>query len=172
MNNFRLITVTAMKVARETMADKTLTITDAAHRAQLARGTVAHARMILEFGTPEEIALVESGQFGLKRVRDMVRAHMTPEQRAELRSRIGVHTPTRSETTRAEAVLWRKFAPMLQNVNELPSPADLVKIVPRMARRDVTVNNYLDAAIKYLEDFKREWDAYQRSKASGSNPDT
>ncbi len=171
MNNFRLITITAMQVARRTMGDKALTITDAAKAANLARGTVAHARMILEFGTPEEIALADSGNSGLKTVRDAVRAHMTPEQRAELRSRIGVHTPTRSEMTRAEAVLWRKFAPMLQNVTELPSPADLVKIVPRGARRDVTVNKYLDTAIQYLEDFRREWSAYQRSKTSGSNSD-
>jgi hypothetical protein len=143
--------------------NQNITVEDAARMHIVSRGAVKYARMILMYGSVDDVKAIESGA-GLTPVAEKIRTKMTPEELALLKKRSGVITDKRRENLQTDTILWGKFSPMLRGLTELPSPVDMLKVITTSGRREETVSKHLSIAIDWLQEFNNAWAEFQRNK--------
>jgi hypothetical protein len=154
---FKLDTVTAAFRAAQESLEKKIPATELSKKNHTSRSTVTQARLILQFGTQEEIDAVRSGRIGARPVANAIRQRLAPEVREQFKNNHGIFTDTRREVHKTEAQLWQGFGPHMKAFTELPHPSEMVRIALRNSERKKYVNNHLQAAIKYMEEFSNEW---------------
>jgi len=139
------------------------TVDEAAKEFNISRGSVRDARLILNYGSSADIDAAKAGS-GLVPLSKKIRKNLTPSQIEELKRRSGTITDKRRENIQTNAAIWSKFRPMLSGLTQLPSPEDMVKLVASNSSREATVNNHLNAATKWLEEFNNAWTEFHRNK--------
>jgi hypothetical protein len=139
----------------------TLTQTEAANILKVSRGTVQSARVVLERGTPEEIAAADEGKLGLRTTADAIRDNISPAEREKNRL-IPSHKkggmPKAHDNQRMKADIWGQLRDALKNLSSLPAAADVVKIARGMDRTGL-VDRTLPIATAWLAEFE---DAYTK----------
>lgn len=124
----------------------------------ISRSYASSAKIILEYGTAQNLADALANKIGLRTLATQIKAGLTDDQRKALKAKRNGPKPTSHvEALKADADLWNKFKPALVNLSQLPSPKDMLGIVKGNNERKHTVNKHIDVALKWLEDFSNEW---------------
>lgn len=144
-------------VAASVSLEQKIPATVLARQMNLDRSAVSFARLILQFGTAEEMVAVQSGKLGIRVVADKVRSRMTPEQRISWQTQTPVFTDERRQDHKDDGALWQKLRPAIMGLIELPAPKDMVAVVKRNNIRETNVNQNLATAFKWMEEFVNEW---------------
>jgi hypothetical protein len=171
VSNNRRSQLAALEAAKIALADKSTTLVEEADKRGVSRGSATHAKMILEFGTEEEITQAKEGFIGLKHLRDDIMKRLPPEQIKEIRARNGAFSETARRSRHSGAELWARLSPMLKGVTLLPDPDDMVKIVKASHSREKSVNQYLNAASLWIKEFENAWRTYKNSKPNNHSSD-
>jgi hypothetical protein len=151
--------------------DEGLTIRTAVERFGGRRNSVGDARLILQYGTDNDLKDLVQGNVALEKVARRVRDSLPDNERElEVRKRKGVMPIEHLQSLKTDAMLWRKLSDTLQNLNSFPAPVDLIEVVHRNGLRAGTVNRYLNAASKWLEDFNNEWNKQLVSEDNLTDP--
>lgn len=130
------------------------TVEEAAAMLSVAKGSVTHARTILERGTPEEVAQVESGVAAVNSVAQQIRDGVPPEDR---KPRIKSDYSNRSDTQRAKAEIWRHFKEATALLSGMPHVEDAVRIIRGQDKAGITPER-LASALQWLTEFSHEWE--------------
>lgn len=138
----------------------------AADDADVSRSSVTAARLILEFGSEDDIASVEFGKVGFRTLALKIHDTLTEEMRASLKRRAGLWTMDRREKLSGEAELWARFSPALRHLTELPKPADIVSVVKSNVMREAVVDQHISAALSWLTEFSNGWTKYKQNRNS------
>lgn len=142
-------------------------VTAIAKRLGVGRATTTQARIILEFGTEQEIIDARSGEKGLRPLADEIRKRFTETTKEDLRKRTGgalsQHHLTLLQTDQA---LWSKLGEALRNLSGLPKPEELIRVVRHNNTRRREVKKHLLNAATWMEEFTNEW---KRSEEDSSN---
>lgn len=126
----------------------------------VSASSVKSARVVLEHGTPEEIAGVENGTLAVGTIAREIHKNVPPAERARSRALpLGERgrLPARNEKHRFNAALWGQLRDGLTNFSGLPSPVDMVKIARGSNQSKIIVNQKLAIASKWLAEFEDEW---------------
>lgn len=157
--------------AKRSVTDPTVVLSDEALKIGIARSTLTEVRILVEFGTQADVDAFLGGK-SARVLSEQVKANMKAEDLAKLRARSAVWTPNRRELLSGDSALWGKFSPALRGLTELPKPPDMVALVKSNRMREQAVDQYLDAAFNWMEEFKSEWIKFRAAKPRGnsSNP--
>lgn len=121
--------------------------------------TVASAKKVLQEGTPEEISAVESGKASVSTVAKQIRKGQSKEQRKKAReaplSQTGKN-PERIQRQQINAEVWGRIRDALIHLTSLPCVEDAARIA-RGTDKTGLVDQRLDRAFTYLENFRNEW---------------
>lgn len=148
--------INAMKGARAfLLSSNKRSVADVAKEAGSSRSSVGVALLILEFGTPEEIAGVENGTMRLDATADNVRDRTTMEDRKAKR-RAPTQTAALVQSREIDAEIWGKLRDAIDNITGLPSAKDTSVIVRKNAMRLEHVNRKLLAALEWIQEFSNE----------------
>lgn len=152
------VAMVAIAAAKAVVAGKA-SITEAALQNNVSRDVVSEAKLILSYGSVEEIKAVETGASSITPIAAKIRRALPAETREAYRKRHvnGIYTEDRRANLHAKAILWAKLGPALRGLTELPLPSDMVKVVKGNGIREGSVNQYLNTATKWLEEFNHEW---------------
>ena len=159
------VSLAALQAARDSFAGKG-NISDLVKAVGVSRSTGTGAKTVVEFGTQEEIKAVEEGLVGVRTMGETIRKRLAPEVRAEVKRRTGKRNSVILDNWKLDATLWAKLGPSLRNLNSLPSPADMIELISRNQMRETAINNNLNQAVKWLEEFTHEWAKYQLAKSA------
>jgi len=134
--------------------------TEAATLLNVSRETVKRARIVINEGTPEEIAAVEAGEASVSTIARDIRAKVPVSKRIAKRngklSDAGKN-PERIENQRVNAEVWKRLRGALDDLTSLPLPADVAELVSAQVKRTDLVNAKLPSALKWIEDFSNAW---------------
>lgn len=145
----------ALAVARLSLENRSTSVGELAREHGVDRSQVTTARAILDWGTPEEIALIEEGSAGLRAVYDKVAARRT--QTDARKKRRPIHTAETVARRKADAQVWEKLRAGISSINSMPTPNDVVAMV----RENNSRSNFIDAnildALKWITEFSDAW---------------
>ena len=156
--------VKVMSAVQKTIGTTKVPLTQVAEEAGLSRGSVNKARVIILYGTEDEIAQFKSGAYGLSDIYRRVKKHMTEEQIKEVLDRrfAGIRSEKFMTVSEQDTALWGDLRPALKSLTSLPSPKEMVGVVLRNRGREGTVNELLETATAWLMEFEHEWVSHQR----------
>lgn len=162
-----------MAAVQRTLQTPKKPLTQIAEEAGLTRSIVNQARVVVLYGTKEEIELLSTGTSGLKSIYKKVKAHLTEEQKAELGGRrfAGLRSEKFMTLSDQDAALWGAFGPTLKSLTTLPSPKDMLGVVLRNRGREGSVKAFLTIATEWLMEFEHEWASHQRGKPKKDTSD-
>lgn len=166
------VALAAFMAARISL-EKQIPATTLARQMNIDRSSVTVARLIVTFGTTEEINAAEHAKVGLRVMADKIRARMSPEQRSGWQNQAPVFSDERREASKDDGTLWHKLRPAIVGLTELPTPKDMVALIKRNHLREATTRQNLASAFKWMEEFVNEWNTANdgsRSKESDHNP--
>lgn len=135
---------------------------DIAKKFGVSRSSISVARLIVEFGTEEQLEIVSSGQVGFRTMGDIIRKSLPPEVRAKVQGKAGVWTEARRQNQHSDSEIWQKLIGAISALKGLPKPEDVVRVVTKNGVRKITLENNLDAALNWIKDFEHEWNIFQR----------
>jgi len=158
-----------LEAARKTYTDKSKTLTEVAAQFGVSRGIITEARIIVKYGTEREIDLVAEGKVGFTTIAAEIKQRLDPETRRQLKKNAGGVSTTHRDTRQQQADIWSKFAPMLHGVLGLPSPEDMVTVVKANQVRTRIVNENIEIATIWMEEFANAWQKHVNSKSNGSD---
>lgn len=141
--------------ARMMISDTSLSQDDAAAAANSKRTSISSAMVILQHGTPEEIAAVEGGLMALDPTADRIRARV-PESERKAKRRPNAMTSRVVEGRKVDAEIWQHLRAGLDGFTHLPSPADTAVIVRKNQMRIEHVNRTLLAVVTWIKEFEDE----------------
>lgn len=145
---------------------------DIAKKFGVSRSSISVARLIVEFGTEEQLEIVSSGQVGFRTMGDIIRKSLPPEVRAKVQGKAGVWTEARRQNQHSDSEIWQKLIGAINALKGLPKPEDVVRVVTKNGVRKITLENNLDAALNWIKDFEHEWNIFQRGKPQKDTSDT
>ncbi len=132
-----------------------------------SRSAATYARLILEFGSDQDIDDARTGKTGLRTLADKIRPTLTAEIRKELKKRTGgKFSEGHLHNLKTEKDLWVKLKVVLENLSELPHPKEMIPVVKSNNMRARAIRLHLHNATKWIEDFNNEW---KRSEEDTSN---
>lgn len=145
--------------------DPNTSLKDVATELGLSREILSSARIVLDFGTPEELESIAKGLSGITTTGINIRKRITPEQRAAFIKRGHISSPS-------DAELWARFKPTIDTLAAMPNVSDMVRIVTSNGGRANYIQSNLEIASNWLKEFMNEWNEYQRVKSPKSTSDT
>jgi hypothetical protein len=164
------VVMAAIEAVR-TAKEQDITLSSMAERAGIDRSTLKNAKVLVEFGSIADLFEVTSGKIGLHPIADRIKATLTDEQRKQLKQ-TSTWNANRRKNLQEGAALWAKLGPALTALVELPKPQDMVEIVKSNTMRENSINQNLDAATKWLEEFAHEWSKIRLQRAQSHPVDT
>lgn len=136
-----------------------ITMDRAAEMLNVERSTVAFAKNVLKDGTQDEINAVRDGRASVTGIGRQIRAGIPAEER-ELdtkNSRASKEGKKRgAKRLQLNAMMWGRLRDGLNNLSDLPRPADAVPIARHMDRVGL-VDSKLFSTIQWLKEFAHEW---------------
>lgn len=157
--------------ASKRSVENKLPIMEVAKELGVSRSAITHGRIILEFGTPDEIEAVRSGKMGVKPVTEIIRKRLSEDEKNRLRQRNGPWTAKRRENNASDAEVWAMFSPTIRQLASLPDVKDMLRVVRSNRVREDTLKDYLETASDWLKEFMDEWNKYQRGKPTENSSD-
>lgn len=131
---------------------------EAERLSDFSRGSIGIVRNILQFGTPEEIAEVKTGEKELKQSWLKIRARLSPE---DLKSSHARNSASRSEASllrkKSEAEIWNKISKAIDALCEMPTMGEVAKIAKENKSRREKLNQKLKTATTALKDLSDVW---------------
>jgi hypothetical protein len=128
---------------------------DAAKASNSTISSVSLGVTIINHGTAEEIASVDSGEVALGVVYDAIIARTTPEER-----KAKYPSPKKSEKSKGyqqvEIDLWQALRAALESINSMPKPSEVAAVVRRHGRRIDYINRSLLTAVAWIKEFEDE----------------
>lgn len=158
----------AIEAGREAIRDETLSLEDIGKKHNVTRRAVGEARILLKFGTAEELSNIQSGEIGLQRTADAIIKRLTPEQHKEMRARANIMSAKRLQRVEDDVKTWKSVSTAIKAIADLPAPADVVASIKRSHGRTNTINDQIFNASKWMEDFVSEW---TRPSTTSGDPD-
>lgn len=136
-----------------------------------SRSSVTEARLILMFGTEEQIRLAREGEISLYKMSHLVRERMPFELRVQHRHKalVGSYTQTRREINLADAATWARLGPSVTALTELPSPKEMVAFVRAKRQRKLVIEKHLERATLWLMEFEHEWKQFHGRTTQGTD---
>jgi len=135
------------------------TAEEAAKLLNVSRASVVSARKVLADGSDEEITAIEKGEAAVGTVAKQIRTGQSKEQRKKHRdtpkSMVGKN-PERIQRQQINAEVWGRIRDALIHLTSLPCAEDAVRIA-RGADKTGLVDQRLNRALTYLENFRNEW---------------
>lgn len=162
--------VLAINAAKEVI-DKKITAQEVSDKSGVSRAAITMARIILEYGSAQDMLNLTSGSIGLKSLADTVKARLTPEQRLIIKKRQGAHSEKHRENMKSDAEMWAKLQPILNNFSSFPKPEDVLRIVRAHRKRRETVAQHIESAANWMEAFYNGW-LSTRTKPDNSDTHT
>lgn len=118
--------------------------------------TISRGDLVLTHGTPEEIAAVESEAAPLRDVYNAV-LRRTPREVLKQGRKPMVRGDEAKDQIKVEAQVWSKLTDALDNILEMPAPADVVRIVKKNGVRTNQVDKRLMSAFSWITEFADAW---------------
>lgn len=149
--------------AAVTAVTAALTQSEAGAMMDVARQTIGCARTILDHGTPEEIASVESGRRGLRKLADKIKERLAPEgekQKPKQGTRQSGKNPERIQRQQINAEIWGRVRDALVHLTSLPRPLEVMPIA-RASDRTGLVDARVLQALQWLEEFADGWTGHE-----------
>jgi len=121
--------------------------------------SVTRGRIVLDHGTPEEIAAVENGSLALKRAVILINCRNTSiNGKRKHPARTGMSergkNPERIAKMRKDGVIWKELRTALLALTALPRPSDVAGMVKAHDRSGL-VKSKLANALTWLEEFSK-----------------
>jgi ParB-like chromosome segregation protein Spo0J len=143
--------------------------TAAAKLLNVSRATVKNARVVLERGTPEEVAGAKTGDLAVGTVAADIRAGLSPQERSERRA-----TPphkrngheARMTTMSDEVAVYGHLRDALNALAGMPLASDGARIARRFDRSNV-VKRQLPVVTAWLAEFGRAWNNDKQEDQNG-----
>lgn len=145
----------ALEVAKEALASPQLNASEMARSLGMDRRFLGYAILIRQHGSPEEIALAESGGVGLRDLGETILQRVPATERAAKRKPIAI-SQEHMDTRKFESEVWQKLRDGIVAINNLPAPKDTAAIVRKNPARVEMVNRHLLAAITWIKEFEDE----------------
>jgi hypothetical protein len=143
--------------------------TAAAKLLNVSRDTVINARVVMERGTPEEVASAKAGELAAATVADDIRAGLSPQERAERRAtpphKRNAHE-ARTTTMSDEMAVYGHLRDALNALAGMPLASDGARIARRFDRSNV-VRRQLPVVTAWLAEFGRAWGADKQEDSNG-----
>lgn len=156
----KLATLKIGQHARVGSAEPTaISQTQAGVMMDVARHTIGRARVLLDHGTPQEIAAVESGRRGLRKLTDEIKARLPPEAekpKPKQDKRQSGKNPERIQRQQINAEIWGRVRDALVHLTSLPRPLEVMPIA-RACDRTGLVDARVLQALQWLEEFADGW---------------
>lgn len=146
--------------------------TDLATEIGVSRSLITQARIVRDYGTPEEKRLAASGDTGLRTLADAIKLRLPAEEREKLRRRQGTITSDYRKVIETDVDLWARLNPILHNLISLPRAEDMIAIVTRNNSREKVVDYLIDSAANWMEEFHNAWATRRHTKSGGHTPDS
>lgn len=137
-----------------------ITQTEAARLLNVGTTTVGAARKVLREGTPEEIEAVSRGEAHVQSLAKEISKKTPPEKRRGKRTEPisdKGKNPERIENLRIQGQIWTQIKDSLDQLTNLPLPADVVAVVRANTNRAGYVDAHLAQAFNWLKEFHNEW---------------
>ena len=116
---------------------------------------VGEAYLVLKHGTPEEIAILETGGNKTEKIARAIRQRIPREER---RTRVKEGRAPVNQTKREQdAAIWDTLKTALGAITSLPQPIDVVDAVRRNAMRATHVDSKLLTAHQWMTEFSDAW---------------
>ena len=128
----------------------------------ISPGSIGRARVVLEYGTKEEIT--EARLKGVSPVAARIRARWAPEIRKERKIINGSNTIDRISKLNQQKELWASFGPSLVSLAKLPCAHDMVEVAAGHRQREAAVNVHLNIALNWLKEFTNAWEIRKSEK--------
>src|ERR1700688_2571886 len=87
----------AIDAARKLLDNPKLAASELAQEIGVDRDTIGAARLILTYGTAQQLSDITTGLRGIMPIAAEIKAKMTPAERAEIKKRAGTFTENRRE---------------------------------------------------------------------------
>lgn len=160
------LTTTSWGGARKNKAcEQAMTSNKAAKLFNVGRDSVTFARKILDEGTPAEIAAVQKGEARVASLGRALRDKLPPKARrkamGEAVSDRG-RNPERIQKLRLNAEIWGRVREALTHLTSLPLAGEVAVIVRNNDKAGL-VDQRLDKARKWLEEFSHVWHGHDQT---------
>jgi len=141
-----------------------------ADEAGISRTILTYARTVIQYGTEEENKIAAKGELSMQVLGTQIRKRLTPEQVIAQRDRSNA---AREEVTierdQFYRIIWSQLKPAIDNLSKMPDADSVVSVVKANNVRENTVNQHIQAARAWLEEFAYAWEQYQQSKGGNAN---
>lgn len=145
-----------------------LSTSEASNLLNVGHSNVYNAKVVLREGTPEEIAAIEKGEASVSTVAQQISKGHSKEQRKKAReaplSQTGKN-PERIQRQQINAEVWGRIRDALTHLTSLPCAEDAARIARGMDRTGF-VDQRLERALTYLENFRNEWNRNSNEDAA------
>jgi hypothetical protein len=161
--------VAAIAAAKRSIEEK-INIATLVKETGISKTTLSLARIIAEFGTPENIEDANSAKIGIRILGTKISKALSPEIKKQLHGRQGFDpmSDEHLKKLQTDAELWSKLKPALNSLVGFPRPQDVVESIRGNHMREMVVNQQLTPALNWLRELEHEWAKYQQAK-SGEN---
>lgn len=132
----------------------TATSVEAAKQCGVNLVTVWNVRIILQFGSPEQIASMRAGQATIRSMVKEVRKLVPKKSRTHNTPAIPKNILARNDL---DAQMWTSLGDAIKNLTSLPRPADVVAMVRRNGQRKELVQSKLLDALNWITEFSDAW---------------
>lgn len=139
--------------AREALADIG-NATELAAKHNISRGNVTRISLILRFGTPEEIAAVETNAEPVSKTWLKIRDRVPKEAFANRKSKPGKEVV---QAKRSNVRIFKQLKIAFDALSGMPNPQDVIAICKGHRMRSATVERQLLTVHTWLEDFSDAW---------------
>lgn len=162
----------AMAAARLILSGETTkTILELAEDNEIGAKGISDARILLHFGTEEEIAIVDQGHIGLANLTSSIKERVGKEKLLEFKQTLAKVSERKRANDRIAVELWEKMGPMFKGITDMPAPKDVVRYVAASGQRAKTVNAQIETVSNWIKEFAYEWQFYQLGKHQEGNTD-
>lgn len=119
-------------------------------------GSLTNALVLLQEGTPEEIAGVEAGG-ALYPIAKMIIARRAPTSGKRRRLKKVGFSQEALARKKVEMAIWESLGSALKNIASLPQPQDVVEIARKNTMRVQAVDRNLMTAFTWITEFSDAW---------------
>ncbi len=144
--------------------DPTNSLKEVAQELGLSREILSAARIVLDFGTAEELEAIAKGKGSISTIGLEVRKRITPEQRELFIKRSHM-------SSESDADLWARFKPTIDVLATMPNVKDMIRVVTSNGGRSGYIRSNLEIASNWLKEFMDEWNNSQRGKSAKDTTD-
>ncbi|WP_141697762.1 hypothetical protein [Bradyrhizobium yuanmingense] len=132
------------------------TCVHAASQLGISDDSITRARIVLDKGTPEEIAAVEGGKLSVRTAVNVITCRNTSIAGRKNHAKVSVsakgRNPDRIAKMRRDNAIWKDLRGALLALTSLPLPSDVARVIKGKDRVGI-VKSKLSSAQQWLEEF-------------------